>query len=58
MQWDHKFFRDAQGIVHETDGTMGQASSMLCEERDNFRLKMDELVPVDPPVTCLACARR
>lgn len=58
MHWEHKFFVDEGGVVHETDGFLGTRSQMLCEFNGVFRFQMNELQPVDPPVTCMECAAR
>lgn len=55
MHWEHKFFVDKDGVVHETDGFLGERSQMLCEFNGVFRFKMHELQPADTPVTCVEC---
>lgn len=55
MHWEHRFFADKGGVVHETDGLLGTRSQMLCEFNGVFRFRMNELQPVNPPVTCVEC---
>ena len=55
MHFDHKYFADKDGIVHGTDGVMGERSQMYCEFNGVFRFGLHELKPADAPITCVTC---